>query len=75
MLLRSIWIWLVIGVVASAAIEQFVPPGALEKLGAGGGLPAMLVALVVGMPLYVCTTASVPIGVECGSRPGMATYS
>jgi uncharacterized membrane protein YraQ (UPF0718 family)/copper chaperone CopZ len=75
MLLRSIWVWLVIGVVASAAIEQFVPPGALEKLGAGGGLPAMLVALIVGMPLYVCTTASVPIAaalVHNGFPPGAA---
>jgi uncharacterized membrane protein YraQ (UPF0718 family)/copper chaperone CopZ len=75
MLLKSIWRWLVIGVVASAAIEQFVPPGALENLGAGGGLPAMLVALVIGMPLYVCTTASVPIAaalVHNGFPPGAA---
>jgi copper chaperone CopZ len=75
MLLRSIWVWLVIGVIASAAIEQFVPAGALEKFGAGGGLPAMLVALIIGMPLYVCTTASVPIAaalVHNGFPPGAA---
>jgi uncharacterized membrane protein YraQ (UPF0718 family)/copper chaperone CopZ len=75
MLLRSIWIWLVIGVMASAAIEQFVPPGTLEKLGAGGGFPAMLLALIIGMPLYVCTTASVPIAaalVHNGFPPGAA---
>jgi uncharacterized membrane protein YraQ (UPF0718 family)/copper chaperone CopZ len=75
MLLRSIWVWLVVGVVASAAIEQFVPAGALEKLGAGGGLPAMLVALVIGMPLYVCTTGSIPIAaalIHSGFPPGAA---
>ena len=48
---------------------------AFERLGAGGGLPAMLVALVIGMPLYVCTTASVPIAaalVYNGFPPGAA---
>ena len=74
-LLQSIWVWLAIGIVASAAIEQFIPPGALEKLGAGGGLPAMLLALVIGMPMYVCTTASVPVAaalVHNGFPPGAA---
>jgi hypothetical protein len=60
-LIRSIWGWLVIGVVVSAAITSLVPRGALEGLGAYGGLAAMLVTLVIAVPLYVCATASVPI--------------
>jgi hypothetical protein len=60
-LLRSIWGWLVLGVVVSAAITAFVPQHALDGLAAYGGLAAMLVTLLIAVPLYVCATASVPI--------------
>jgi uncharacterized protein len=60
-LLQSIWRWLAVGIVASAAITYFLPPHSLALFGAGGGFGAMLLALVVGMPLYVCAVASVPI--------------
>jgi uncharacterized membrane protein YraQ (UPF0718 family) len=61
LLLQSIWRWLAVGIVVSAAITYFLPPDSLAQLGAGGGVAAMLLALVVGMPLYVCAVASVPI--------------
>jgi uncharacterized membrane protein YraQ (UPF0718 family)/copper chaperone CopZ len=61
MLLRTIWRWLALGVVASAAISHFLPANSLAQFGGGGGLWAMLLALVIGMPLYVCAVASVPI--------------
>ena len=60
-LLRSIWGWLVIGVLISAAITALLPPDFLAGTAAGGGLFAMVVALLIGLPLYVCATASVPI--------------
>ena len=60
-MLRSIWRWIVIGVLLSAAIETWLPTGGLASLGSYGGLPAMLAALVISLPLYVCATASVPI--------------
>lgn len=74
-LIRSIWGWLVIGVVVSAAITAFVPPTAMEKLGEAGGLTAMLLTLVISVPLYVCATASVPIAaalVSAGLPTGAA---
>jgi len=61
MLLRMIWRWLVVGVVAAAAITYFVPPESLARLGANGGMWAMALALVIGMPLYMCAVESVPI--------------
>lgn len=73
--LRSIWRWLVFGIVVSAAIEQFVPPGSLDQFAGGSELSAMLLALVIGMPLYVCTTASVPMAaalVHAGLPAGAA---
>jgi uncharacterized membrane protein YraQ (UPF0718 family) len=60
-LLRSIWKWLVVGVVVSAAITKFIPESWLASLGAYSGAAAMGVALAVALPLYVCATASVPI--------------
>ncbi len=60
-LLRSIWRWLVVGILVSAAIDVFVPDQALSGLGAYGIVVAALGTLVVSLPLYVCATASVPI--------------
>ncbi|MEO1367185.1 MAG: permease [Acidobacteriota bacterium] len=60
-LLRSIWTWLVIGVVLSVAIEVFVPDHVFAGVAAWGGVGAALAALVLSLPLYVCATASVPI--------------
>ena len=60
-LIHSIWGWLVVGVLVSAAITTWLPSTMLEGLSAYGGLTAMLVTLVISLPLYVCATASVPI--------------
>jgi uncharacterized membrane protein YraQ (UPF0718 family)/copper chaperone CopZ len=74
-ILETIWHWLVFGVVASAAIQTFLPPGMLATLGGHGGLLAMLAMLVISLPMYVCATASVPIAaalVAGGLPPGAA---
>ncbi|MEE2776679.1 MAG: permease [Acidobacteriota bacterium] len=60
-ILRSIWKWLVFGVLVSAAISAFVPDEALVGLSRYGTVGAALAALVLSLPLYVCATASVPI--------------
>ena len=59
--LRSIWRWLVFGVLVSALISVFVPAGGLGALAAGGGILAAMAMLAISVPLYVCATASVPI--------------
>ena len=60
-IIRSIWLWLVIGILVSAAITKFLPPSYLSGLGSLGILPSAVAALVISIPLYVCATASVPI--------------
>jgi hypothetical protein len=60
-IIRSVWLWLVFGIVASAAINMFVPPSYLSGLGSLGILPSAVAALAISIPLYVCATASVPI--------------
>jgi len=57
-ILRTIWHWVAVGVLASAAIGTWVPPGSFEGL---GSIASMLAVLAVSVPLYVCATGSVPI--------------
>ncbi len=61
MLLRSIWHWLVVGVVFSALLSSYLPTDGLDWIAGYGALPAMLLMLAISLPLYVCATASVPI--------------
>jgi len=54
-------VWVVVGVLVSAALHVFVPESvwiSLQSIGVWGG---MLIALVLSLPLYVCATGSVPI--------------
>lgn len=60
-LIRSIWGWLVIGVLISAGITWMVPEQSLSSIPAFTGIWALLITLVISLPLYVCATASVPI--------------
>jgi hypothetical protein len=60
-ILRSIWGWLLIGVLISAVIELYIPNSWFQTVGNWGLFPSMLLVLFVSTPLYVCATASVPI--------------
>ncbi len=61
-IIDSIRYWLILGIVVSAAIGTLVPHEWLASLAAWGTIGASLVALAISVPLYVCATASVPIG-------------
>lgn len=60
-ILGSIDYWIILGVVISALLTVLVPPGYLATLPWVQGLPGMLLVLAISVPLYVCTTGSVPI--------------
>lgn len=65
---------LVVGMVIAGAVSALAPPGVLGP-SLGTGLPAMLVMIAVGVPLYVCATASIPLAVgfiHLGVSPGAA---
>ncbi|MEQ8982032.1 MAG: copper ion binding protein [Deltaproteobacteria bacterium] len=75
MILGSIWGWVIFGILASAAIEVFVPHDFLAGFAESGSILPMIAALVISLPLYVCATASVPIAaalVEAGLPAGAA---
>jgi uncharacterized protein len=70
-LLDDISHWLVLGIVIAGIIMTIIPPGWLAQW--GGGLPAMLVMLAVGIPMYICATASTPVAAGlllAGVSPG-----
>lgn len=74
-ILESIWGWLVIGVLISAAISVLVPRHWLAGVAGLGIWPAMFLMLLFSLPLYVCATASVPIAaalVQGGLPPAAA---
>ncbi len=74
-LIRSVWRWLVVGILVSAAISWLVPPNQLSGLAETSGIAAMLLTLLISLPLYVCATASVPIAaalVSAGLPAGAA---
>lgn len=59
--LRSIWKWLLFGVLLSAFITTVLPPSWLATIGGDNHLLSLGMALLISIPLYVCATASVPI--------------
>ncbi len=58
-LLKDILLWLLIGLLFSAAIQTWVPDDFMTRW--GSGLVAMLVMVVISVPMYICATASTPI--------------
>lgn len=70
-LLDDISRWLALGIVVAGLMMSLIPPGWLAQW--GGGLSAMLVMLLVGIPMYICATASTPIAAGlllAGVSPG-----
>lgn len=71
---RDIGKALIFGVVISGLIATVVAPHALESY-LGSGLWPMIAAMAIGIPLYVCATASTPIAlglIHAGLSPGAA---
>lgn len=74
-LLRMIWGWVVIGVVVSAALTTFIPAGYLGEWSLASGFTGLFLALLISLPMYACSTASVPIAaglVHAGLPAGAA---
>ncbi len=60
-LLGAIDLWLIAGVLAAALLTTLTPPDFFAGQAWSQGMLGMLVVLAISLPLYVCTTASVPI--------------
>lgn len=66
--------WMLVGILLAGIISYAVPETIIQEY-LGGGLKSMLVMLAVGIPLYICATASTPLAaslVAKGMSPGTA---
>jgi uncharacterized protein len=73
-LLGDIAVWLGIGIAVGGIISYFVPQDFIGRY-FGTDWQAMLVMLVIGIPLYICASASTPIAaalIAKGMSPGVA---
>jgi len=74
-LLRDFYKWLIIGILVSALITVFIPQNHLQEIPLTQGLSGMFLMLAITLPLYICTTASIPLAaalVTAGMSPGSA---
>jgi uncharacterized membrane protein YraQ (UPF0718 family) len=70
-ILDDIWLWLFVGLALAALVMSFIPPDSLASW--GDGVDAMLLMLLVGIPMYICATASTPLAaamILAGISPG-----
>ncbi|MEM7355977.1 MAG: SPFH domain-containing protein, partial [Acidobacteriota bacterium] len=73
-LLDDLAFWLVVGIGLAGVLTALLPDN-LDELGLGTGLLPMIALLVVGIPLYMCASASTPIAAALllkGVSPGAA---
>ena len=66
--------WFAVGMLLAGLISALVPDDAVASY-LGGGLSSMALMLVIGVPLYICATASTPIAAAMilkGVSPGTA---
>ena len=75
---KDVWgdiaLWFFVGVAVAALITVVVPEELMIGL-LGGGVSSMIVMLLVGIPLYICATASTPVAAALimkGVSPGAA---
>ncbi len=75
-ILRSIWGWLVVGILVSALIEVCLPKEWLASLSTLGLPATMGLVLLLSLPVYVCATASVPVaaGLVAAGLPPAAGF-
>lgn len=65
---------LIFGILMAGLIATVASPGALKPW-LGGGIQSMMLMLLIGMPLYVCSTGSIPLALSflhLGASPGAA---
>lgn len=64
---------LLIGLLIAVALSTFINPTFIQKLGINRGLFGMLLMLIIGLPMYICSTSSIPLAVSflnLGFTPG-----
>jgi uncharacterized membrane protein YraQ (UPF0718 family)/copper chaperone CopZ len=73
--LDDISVRFVFGVIVAGMIAYFVPDDFFVDTGFNSGILGMLLMIAIGIPMYICATASIPIAMSLimkGFSPGVA---
>ncbi|WP_406660135.1 SO_0444 family Cu/Zn efflux transporter [Methanolobus sp. ZRKC3] len=73
-LLGDISRWLIVGIIIAGIISYMIPASFINTY-FGGGILSMFAMLLVGIPMYICATASTPLAaalIAKGMSPGTA---
>lgn len=62
-IVKKLWVWVLVGVGIGAFIHGFIPEEAIESAVASGGIFAVPLAVLIGIPIYANCSAVVPIAV------------
>ena len=60
-IVKKIWLWILVGVAIGAIIHNFVPSSMIQNIVVVGGLFAVPLAVLLGVPMYGSCAAIVPI--------------
>ena len=66
--------WFFVGLILAGIISALIPDEVMQQY-LGGGISSMLLMLVIGIPIYICATASTPVAAALilkGVSPGAA---
>ena len=64
--------WFLVGIILAGVIAALVPDSLISSV-LGGGISSMLAMLLIGVPIYICASASTPIAAALllkGASPG-----
>ncbi|NQU79105.1 permease [Candidatus Woesearchaeota archaeon] len=62
-IIKKLWVWILVGVGIGAGIHNYVPAEVIQSIVSKGGLFAVPIAVLLGVPLYGSCAAIVPIAV------------
>ncbi|MFI3165652.1 MAG: SO_0444 family Cu/Zn efflux transporter [Bacillota bacterium] len=65
---------LLVGIVIATLISTFIPADFFVSIGLDGGIFAMIAMVIVGLPMYICSVASIPIAISLVAK-GMSLGS
>ncbi len=57
-----------LGMLIATIISTFVPTDFFVNLGIHNGVLAMIAMIIIGLPMYICSTASIPIAISLVGR-------
>ncbi len=73
--LDDISIHFIVGLIIAALISFYIPDNFFAETSINSGLLGMIVVILIGVPMYICATSSIPIAVALimkGFSPGVA---